>query len=87
MREIAHMMAYNQWVAHEQFRVSEQQLALLASMNAVMAKVNMSIDSLNRQMQFYQAQGAASQQQLQYQLNQYNNPNSGNLPGGGGTAP
>lgn len=72
LREIAHMMAYNQWVSYEQFRVSEQQLALLASINAVMSKVNVGIQQMNSQMVAGQAQSQAAQQQLQQKLNTQN---------------
>lgn len=74
LREIAHMMAYNQWVAYQQFRVTEQQVALLASLNAVMAKTNVMIDELNRQLLAAQAQGQGSSAELQQKLN--------NLPSG-----
>jgi|GEM_PF-2577845 len=56
LREIAHMMAYNQWVQYQQFRMSEQQVSLLASMNGVMAKVNASMDSMTAQMEKAQAE-------------------------------
>lgn len=69
LREIAHMMAYNQWVAYQQFRVSEQQVALLASLNAVMAKTNVMIDQLNRQLMAAQAQAQSSSAELQQKLN------------------
>lgn len=72
LREIAHMMAYNQWVAYEQFRVSEQQLALLASINAIMAKMNVTVDRVSRQMQIGEAQGKAAQKELKYKMNDKN---------------
>lgn len=70
LREIAHMMAYNQWVAYQQFRVSEQQLALMASMNAVMAKTNAMIDKLNQSIAAAQSQAQAANAQLQQKLNE-----------------
>jgi hypothetical protein len=72
LREIAHMMAYNQWVSYEQFRVSEQQLALLASINSVMARVNVSMQQMTSQMAAGQAQASAAQQQVQQKLNTQN---------------
>ncbi len=50
LREIAHMMAYNQWVQYQQFRLIEQQVSLLASINGVMAKINTSIDTMTIEM-------------------------------------
>lgn len=72
LREIAHMMAYNQWVSYEQFRVSEQQLALLASINSVMARVNVSMQQMTSQMAAGQAQASSAQQQVQQKLNNQN---------------
>lgn len=46
LREIAHMQAYSIWVQNQQFRVSEQQMALLASMNAVLAKTDVLLQEM-----------------------------------------
>lgn len=67
LREIAHMMAFNTWVAYEQFRISEAQLSVIASFNAVMAKFNAQLDLLSKQLQAAQSQAQAAQQQLQQQ--------------------
>lgn len=56
LREIAHMLAYNQWVQYQQFRLAEQQVSLLASINGVMAKLNTSIDAMTVEMQKAQAE-------------------------------
>ncbi len=61
IREMAHMMAYEIWLQYEQFRISEQQLALLATMNIVLSKINVAIDNLNTQMENAAAQAAAAQ--------------------------
>lgn len=79
LREIAHMMAYNQWVAYQQFRVTEQQVALLASLNSVMAKTNVMIDQLNRQLMAAQAQAQSSSAELQQKLNNLNTGNTLNV--------
>lgn len=50
LREIAHMLAYNQWVQYQQFRLAEQQVSLLASLNGVMAKLNTSMDAMTAEM-------------------------------------
>lgn len=50
LREMAHMMAYNQWVQYQQFRMQEQQVSLLASINGVMAKLNVAIDEMTKEM-------------------------------------
>lgn len=57
LREIAQMMAYNQYVAHQQFKITEQQVALLASINAVMVKLSLTLDNVNREMNASRAQG------------------------------
>ncbi|MGE3318832.1 MAG: hypothetical protein AB7I18_06010 [Candidatus Berkiella sp.] len=51
LREMTHMMAYNQWVQYQQFRMQEQQVSLLASINGVMAKLNVSIDQMTQEME------------------------------------
>lgn len=71
LREIAQMMAYNQWVQYQQFRMAEQQVSLLASLNAIMAKMNRSIDKMNTEMSKAQAeatlQGDRASRELQEQ--------------------
>ncbi|HRE32437.1 MAG TPA: hypothetical protein PLD88_10725, partial [Candidatus Berkiella sp.] len=56
LREIAHMMAYNQWVQYQQFRMAEQQVSLLASLNAIMAKMNKGVDQMNAELVKAQAE-------------------------------
>jgi len=51
LREMTHMMAYNQWVQYQTFRMQEQQVSLLASINGVMAKLNVSIDQMTQEME------------------------------------
>lgn len=81
LREIAHMEAFKIWLAYEQFRLSEQQLALMASLNAIMAKMNIGIQQFTAQMQTATAQAKASQQQLQQlQKNQGTGTSSGTTP-------
>ncbi|MFI4938346.1 MAG: hypothetical protein ACHQJ6_07555 [Candidatus Berkiellales bacterium] len=60
LREIAHMMAFNTWMQYQQFRVSEQQLALQASMNAVLGKLNVYLDQINAAMVLAKQQAAAA---------------------------
>jgi hypothetical protein len=61
LRELAHMQAYNIWLQYQQFRVQEQQTALLATMNSVLAKMNNSLNALNAQMANAAAQAASAQ--------------------------
>lgn len=69
LREIAQMMAFNQWIAYRQSLVMDQQTALLSSMNAVMAKVNTGLDQMTRQLIATQAQAQAGKAELQQQMN------------------
>lgn len=81
LREIAHMEAFKIWLAYEQFRISEQQLALMASLNAVMAKMNIGIQQFTQQMQSATAQAKSSQLQLQ-QLQKNRTPATGGTSSG-----
>lgn len=86
LREITHMMAYNTWVSYEQFRVSEQTMVLLASLNSVMAAMNASLVELNTSMKAAQAQSSAANLQLQQQVQQ-NQISPGDLNNGTITIP
>ncbi len=70
LREIAHMMAYNQWVQYQQFRMSEQQVSLLASLNAIMAKMNAGIDMMNGELTKAKAEAELQSKNAQKQLDE-----------------
>lgn len=59
LREMAHMQAYSIWVQNQQFRVQEQQMALLAAMNAIMAKVNTTLTMMIGEIELARAEAAA----------------------------
>lgn len=56
LRELAHMQAYTMWLQFQQYKIQEQQTALLASINAMMATMNGSMQQLTVQMQASTAQ-------------------------------
>lgn len=72
LREIAQMQAYVVWQQFQQFRIQEEQLALLASLNAVMGKVNSSLNLVMKQMQvaMMQAQVSANKFEQDYKEHQ-----------------
>jgi hypothetical protein len=61
LRELAHMQAYNIWVQNQQFRVAEQQLALMASLNAMMSKISYTMNEIIDQLEIAQAEAKAAQ--------------------------
>lgn len=61
LREIAHMQAYSIWVDYQHFRVSEQQMALLASLNAIMSKMNITMGQLVKELELARSQAQAYQ--------------------------
>src|SRR5690606_15367552 len=49
LREIAHLLAYNTWMEKESYRLKEQEVVLLATMNANFAKMLSVMDALYEQ--------------------------------------
>ncbi|MGD9592511.1 MAG: hypothetical protein AB7V32_08330 [Candidatus Berkiella sp.] len=67
LREIAHMQAFNSWMQFQQFRVSEQQMALLATMNSVMSKMNAMMAQLDKTLKEASAKAQQAQAEAQAQ--------------------
>lgn len=89
LRELVHMTAYNQWVQYQQFRMSEQQVSLLASLNAIMAKVNSGIDMMNGELTKAKAEAELQAKNAQRQVEEQKaaaEQQARDLQSGGGTS-
>jgi len=64
IREVAHILAFMTWMQFQQYRLEEQQVALLATMNAIMGQINIQLNTLNQQMQQAAAQASTAASQL-----------------------
>lgn len=64
LREIAHMHAYALWTQHQQFRIQEQQVALLAAMNSNLARLTNMLSGITQTINTATTQAQTMQSQL-----------------------
>lgn len=65
LREIAQMEAYRTWLQYQQFKMQEQQMALMAAMNVGFSKLSKVLGSLSLEIDKAQSQAAAAAAEAQ----------------------